>query len=196
MAKIKKGPTTKSILKPPPAPLVVPTPVQSNSLAGTSLVDGYGAFKEMQNQTPNLLGTNEFNFANGLGNSGAYEPGMYSVQNNPVMQNPALSSMSDQMYPNDPSYGLAGSTGGSSGSQSFSLAGLLKDQDLMAGIQAGTAAFGTGFDIYDKLWGSSAKTAKAQQNLMNQQATTNAQLLREHTDFRNGLVKSGLAANA
>lgn len=188
MAKIKKGPTTKSILKPPPAPLVVPTPVQSNSLAGTSLMDGYGALKEMQNQTPNLLGTNESNFANGLGNSGAYEPGMYSVQNNPVM--------SDQMYPNDASYGLAGSTGVSTDPQSFSLAGLLKDKDLMTGIQAGTAAIGTGFDIYDKLWGSSAKTAKAQQNLMNQQATTNAQLLREHTDFRNGLVKSGLAANA
>lgn len=85
-----------------------------------------------------------------------------------------------------------------SGGEGFmgGLSGALGNKDLMTGISGLASAAGTGFDIYDKLWGSSAKTAKSQQNLLNQQAAANAQALKEHTDFKQGLVKSGLAANA
>ena len=66
------------------------------------------------------------------------------------------------------------------------------DQGTMQGIGGLAGALGTGMDIYNKFWGPQADYTKAATENAKIQAATNAQLLKEHTDFRNGLVQSGL----
>lgn len=97
-------------------------------------------------------------------------------------------------------FGAAGGLVGNEGQMDFSKMGSQSDiglfglgkQDMsnIAGL-GGLAA--TGFDIYDKMWGGSAKAQEAQMRNANAQAAYNEDAAQHKKDFYAGVAKSGLA---
>lgn len=141
----------------------------------------------LQNQYNKYTGNNyvmdDGNMTGGLGNYATYNGVGLSKEAYDAIQNPYVS---EGMTAGPALEGL-------SVNQPFSVSGMLQNKDLMTGLAAGASAVGTGFDIYDKMWGNSAKTAKAQQNLLNQQARQNDQRMQDYKSFRQGLASSGLS---
>ena len=76
------------------------------------------------------------------------------------------------------------------------LAGMLQNKDLMTGISGGMSALGTGFDIYDKMWGDTAKSKRAQVDNQKSQTAYNNNALEHKKAFRAGLASSGISGGA